>query len=355
MSKSRRNSGLSPRAVEILDAVVQLNIETGRPVSSGLVERFLLRAVSSATIRSVMKNLEEAGYLEQPHTSAGRLPTDAGFRTFVDGLRAGWSLRRHDLSKGFTGLGEPEFDPASERPADLKGLARLLCRLTDNIGIIVGPSLDTVQVLRVEVFPRTLRRLLLVLTLDNGIVRTGLIDLDRDTPAHVACEAGRLLSEKISGLTVGELRRGALDAVDLAPNPVTRCARDLAERTRDLVEEGQQGEIEYEGVTQVIEQPEFHEPEPLKALIRFIQSPRDIREALGRLGPADRNDLGVWIGGENPVGGLRRFTVVTGHLDLDGRSGMLAVVGPRRMPYQRAFRGIEILRRAAVDADVRPV
>ena len=194
-----------------------------------------------------------------------------------------------------------------------------------------------------------------MVTLDGGFVRTGLIDLDRDTPAHVAGEAGRLLSEKIAGRTVGELRRGALEAVDRVANPVTLCARDLAERARDLVAEDRQGEIEYEGVTQVIEQPEFHEPESLKELIRFIQSPRDIREALGRLGPADRDDLGVWIGGENPVGGLRRFTVLTGHLDLDGRSGMLAVVGPRRMPYQRAFQGIEILRRVAVSGGVRPV
>jgi heat-inducible transcriptional repressor len=235
----------------------------------------------------------------------------------------------------------------------LKGLARLLCRLTDNIGIIVGPSLDGIRTLRVEAFPRTLRRLLLVVTLENGTVRTGLVELDRDTPAAVMAEAGRLLSEKVSGRTVGEIRRGAVATVDLVRSPVTRCARDLAARTRELVGDGDQGEIEYEGVSHVIEQPEFHEPEPLKALIRFIQSPRDIRDTLDRLGPEGHDDLGVWIGNENPFGGLRRFTVVTGRLDLDGRAGMLAVVGPRRMPYRRAFHGIEILRRVARGTETR--
>jgi heat-inducible transcriptional repressor len=353
MDTTRSRHPLSTRAVEILDAVVQLNIETGRPVSSGLVERFLQRAVSSATIRAEMKDLEEAGYLEQPHTSAGRLPTDAGFRVFVDRLQAGWSLRRHELAPALAGLELPASVLAAQGAEGLKGLARLLCRLTDNIAIIVGPSLDDIRILRVEAFPRTLRRLLLVVTLENGTVRTGLVELDRDTPSAVMAEGGRMLSEKVAGRTVGDIRRGAVAAVDLVRSPVTRCARDLAARTRELVGDGDRGEIEYEGVSQVIEQPEFHEPEPLKSLIRFIQSPRAIRDTLDRLGPEGRDDLGVWIGAENPVGELRRFAVVTGRLDLDGRPGRLAVVGPRRMPYQRAFHGIEILRRVARGTETR--
>jgi heat-inducible transcriptional repressor len=339
---------LSPRDLEVLEAVVQLNIETGRPVSSGLVERFLQRAVSSATIRSVMKNLEDTGYLDQPHTSAGRMPTDAGFRVFVDRLQTGWTLRRHEIPAGLKDVAEANLPMVDDRGGRLKGLARLLCRLTDNIGIIVGPSLAEVRTTRVEAYPRSLRRLLLVVTLENGMVRTGLVELDRDTPAHVVSEAGRMLSERVAGKTVGEIRDGALDAVDLMRNPVSRCAVDLAKRTRDLVDGAEVGEIEFEGVGQVLEQPEFHDPEPLKALIRFIQSPRSIRDTLDRLGPAGHDDLGVWIGGENPVGGLRQFAVLTGHIDLDGRQGMLAVVGPRRMPYQRAFQGIEILRRVAL-------
>ena len=106
MNPSREPRRLSPRDLEVLDAVVQLNIETGRPVSSGLVERFLQRAMSSATIRSVMKFLEDTGYLEQPHTSAGRMPTDAGFRVFVDRLQAGWSLRRHEIPAGLNRLAD---------------------------------------------------------------------------------------------------------------------------------------------------------------------------------------------------------------------------------------------------------
>ena len=96
MPTTSHRTNLDERATAILTAIVRLNLETGRPVSSGLVERGMQRAVSSATVRSVMKRLEDAGYLEQPHTSAGRLPTDAGYRVFVDRLLAGWSLRRFD-------------------------------------------------------------------------------------------------------------------------------------------------------------------------------------------------------------------------------------------------------------------
>ena len=92
--------------------------------------------------------------------------------------------------------------------------------------------------------------------------------------------------------------------------------------------------------------PDFSDAEQLKALIRFIESPRTIREALHRLHGETRGDLGVWIGGENPIDELRPFSLMAGRFDLEGRAGILAVLGPKRMPYPRAFAGIDVLRRS---------
>lgn len=349
MNRTGRKTRLDPRALDILDAIVRLNIETGRPVSSGLVERFMRRPVSSATIRSVMKILEQDGFLEQPHTSAGRLPTDAGFRAFVDRLLAGWSLKRHETPPGLRRLADQGLKQGIDTRERLKSLAHLLSRLTDNISIIVGPTLESVRAVRIEFYPRSARRVLMVVVLENAEVRTGLVDLPEDTPPAVIAEAARLLSDRVKGRTVGEIRKGVLGAVDLVGTPVTRCAATLARRGGDLFRDSADVQIEFEGVSNILEEPEFHDPEPLKALLRFMESPGHIRESLNMLEPASADGFRVWIGRENPLGELRRFSLMTGRYDLGGRQGLLVVLGPRRMSYQRAFHGMEILRRVIVE------
>jgi heat-inducible transcriptional repressor len=344
-----RKSSLDPRALDILDAIVRLNIETGRPVSSGLVERFMQRRVSSATIRAVMKLLEQDGYLEQPHTSAGRLPTDDGFRAFVDRLLAGWSLQRHDTPPSLRRLADQGLRQGMDTRDQLKALAQLLSRLTDNISIIVGPTLETVRAVRIEFYPRSARRVLMVVVLENAEVRTGLVNLPEDTPAAVIEEAARLLSSRIQGRTVSEIRKGVLGKVDLVRTPVSRCAATLAKRGVELFRDSADVQIEFEGVSNILEEPEFHDPEPLKALLRFMESPGHIRESLNLLDPASADGFRVWIGRENPLGELRRFSLMTGGYDLGGRKGLLVVLGPRRMSYQRAFHGMEILRQVIVE------
>ena len=337
-------AALAPRSRDILDAVVRLNVETGRPVSSGLVERSLNRDLSSATIRNEMKTLEQAGYLQQPHPSAGRLPTDRGFRSFVDRLQAGWTLRPPAIPAGLRRIAEQEVPAGVEGAERIKGLARLLSRLTDNIGIIVGPSWDEVRAVQVDVIPRTARRALIVVILDNTRVRSGSVELAEPTAPAVIEQAAAILTERIAGRTVAEIRAGQWDQPDLMRTPASRCATNLARAGRELFADLEDGDLELEGIANVLDEPEFREPEPLKELLRFIESPRTIRSSLGRL-EAGEGSFGVWIGSENPVGGLRRFSVLAGGFELDGRPGRLAILGPRRMAYQRALQSLELVRR----------
>nr|MEE4267802.1 heat-inducible transcriptional repressor HrcA [Candidatus Krumholzibacteria bacterium] len=339
-------SRIDERSRDILDAVVRLNIETGGPVSSGLVERSLQREISSATIRSVMKRLEELGYLEQPHTSAGRLPTDAGYRVFVDRFQGDYALTRWTGPDPMEKMVDVGFPVAAAGPDGVRSMARLLSDLTDYISIILAPSLDTVKAVRVDLYPRTLQRVLMVVLLENAQVRTGLIELPEEYAHPVVEQAAQLLTRRISGLSVQEIRRGDLESPDLMPSPATRCAAAVARKSQAMFAETAHSEIQLEGVGKVLDEPEFRDPEPLKALLRFIESPRTIRESLGSLDQHAQGGVGVWIGQENPVGQLRSFSVLTGRFTLEGRSGVLAVLGPRRMWYQRAFRGIEVLRTA---------
>ena len=334
---------INARSLEILDAVVRLNVETGRAVSSGLVARLMTTAVSPATIRSEMKKLEDGGFLEQPHTSAGRLPTDKGYRVFVDRLRSGWALRTRVIPADMRKEARRDLDRSVGHPDRIGIMARLLSRLTSNISIIVGPSLDSVRAQRVELYPRSSTRILMVVILDNSQVRTGMVELTQPQSGTVIQQAASVISERVSGRTVAEIRGGAVDWVDLVRSPVTRCAADLLKQGKELFLDTRQGEVQLEGVANVLEEPEFGDPEPLKALLRFIESPTAIRDALDRLDKENSSAVGVWIGQENPLDELRQFSMLCGRFDLDGRKGMLAVLGPRRMWYQRAFFGIDAL------------
>lgn len=332
------------RSLEILDAVVRLNIETGRAVSSGLVERFLTRSVSSATIRTVMKNLEDAGYLDQPHTSAGRLPTDAGYRVYVDRLRAGWTLRSWSPPALLRRQVQEEIRRSLGNANQLKILAGILSRLSDSMGIVMGPSWNTVRAVRVEVYPRSSRQALIVIILENAQVRTGLVELGESVAEAVIHEASLLLTERVKGMTVGQIRRGDLAAPDLVRSPISRCAFHLAGQGQVICDGLEEEGVELGGLQNVLEEPEFLESGPLKELIRFIGSPVNIRQSLDRLDKEAGDGLGIWIGQENPLDRLRGFSIMTRRFDLDGRPGLLAVLGPRRMAFLRALQGIDMVR-----------
>lgn len=225
---------LDERSLAVLTAVVRLDLETGRPVSSGLVERSLQRAVSSATVRGVMKRLEAAGYLEQPHTSAGRRPTDAGYRVFVDHLLSGWALRRHDAPAGLQDQVRQGVRRAAGSQERLKLLAGLLSRLTHGLGIIAGPTLAEATVQRLECFRRGGGRVLMIVMLEDAAVRTGVVTLPDDPPEAVVAAAGRLLSRRVAGRTLREAAAGLPDAVDLEDTPVTRCAASTRARSSSM-------------------------------------------------------------------------------------------------------------------------
>jgi heat-inducible transcriptional repressor len=332
------------RADEILEAVVNLHIETGRPVSSGLVERYLRRAYSAATIRNIMAALERDEYLEQPHTSAGRCPTDKGFRRYVDSVVTQWPLARWAMPRDMVREVEADLTRHAGSHAMVKILAGLLCRLTSNISIILGPSWEQVRCLRVELYPKENRRLLMVLILENAMVRTTLAQSSHDLAPQTVVEAARLLSERISGRTVAEVRDLVLNSFRPGVTAASRCASELAVQGRDLFLEFESGELELEGVANVLGEPEFGEPGVLSNLVRFLESPRSIREALKLLDREADGRLGVWIGQENPVGELREFSLVSHRFPMSGREGILAVLGPRRMTYHRALSGIHTLR-----------
>ena len=338
------------REGRVLAAVVRLYSEAGAPVSSTLVATWLGGAVSSATVRADMTRLEDDGCLAKPHTSAGWIPTRKGVRRFVNEMLDGGAGAATPGS-AMVPVVERELQRSSGSPAMVKALAALLSRLTDNIGIILGPAWDTVRAERLELYPKEGRRILMVLVLENALVRTGTIAVEEEFTPPVLQDAARILSERISGLSVREIRDGALDGLDANDDQAERCARELAHQGSDLFSDVEEGDLELMGVANVLDEPEFSEPERLKKLVRFLESPRTIRSALQRLSPENEDGIAVWIGSENPIDELQPFSLVSSPFAMEGRRGVLAVLGLRRMSYDRAIQGMQVLVRSMKTLD----
>jgi len=327
----------------ILDAVVRLYSGSGQPVSSILVARWLGGRVSSATVRAVMARLEDDGLLVKPHASAGRIPTDAGFRTFVNRLLVG----DEGLVPAPAAMLRPQVEQELERSAGthamVRALAALLCRMTDSISIIMGPAWDAVRALRLDLYPKEGRRILMVLVLENALVRTGTFAVAEEYTPEILDDAARLLTERITGRTVSEIRGGVLDGLDSGPSAAGRCADEMVRLGAELFQDVESADLELMGVANVLDEPEFSDPERLKKLVRFLESPSAIRETLQRLSPENDEGLAIWIGSENPVDDLRSFGMISSPFPMAGRQGILAVLGLRRMSYDKAISGVNAL------------
>jgi len=331
------------RMAQVLAAVVRLYSRTGRPVSSSLVARWLGGGVSPATVRGDMHRLEQQGLLAKPHTSAGRIPTDAGFRRYVNQLLADESGVSPELAEARREMERRlQVEAAAVTGAVLRRLAGVLAEITGSIGILLGPAWDTVRARRLTLHPREGRRVLMVLALEGALVRTELVTGEREYPPELLAAAARLLSERIAGRTVAEIRSGVLPSLDARTSEADRCATDLVARARELFADPEPATVELVGVERVLEAPEFADPDPLKRLLRVVGSPRAVSTVLRGL-PLRERAVQVWIGSENPVDDLRPFGLVASPFGDADRHGVLAVLGLRRMPYERAIGGVQVL------------
>ena len=327
---------LSEREHDVLEAVIRTYVETAEPAGSRTIARRFGLGVSPATVRNTMSDLEEKGYLYHPHTSAGRVPTDRAYRLYVDELMspnrlsgAEQSAIRLELSAG---VGEgAAIEQLVRRAAQVVGL------LTQELGLAVAPRLDEAVLERLDLVHLGEAKILLVLTLRAAGVRTIYVDVPVAIAPGTLEVVGRVLNERLAGLTLSQLRAtlperlrdsfapGGAGAAELL-NVFMQSAEDwfAAPRSDDL----------HLGHTSVLaEQPEFASGERLRALIELTER-RDLLKRVVEVRPG-AGPLNITIGGENQDPALAGFTLVTSEYHAGTLRGVIGVIGPTRMPYER--------------------
>ena len=323
---------LSARQREVLLAVVSENIATKAPVASKHLERRYGFGVSSATIRNEMAYLEEAGYLYQPHTSAGRVPTPEAYRLYVKHIRSR-ALPQHEKASRI-------YDQECRR---LKGRPRMLMRttsqsvaaLTGYPSVVMSPSDIVERFADIGVSPVSSNNMLLSYKTDTGKeVQKLLRSPDPLTAAQIA-RLSRALRKLYRGRAIGEL--GTVTPTDLAA-AVADCnlSDTLLEALRQVVEAEEDREIYVDGTSYILEEPEFQQPDCLRELIQTLDRHALLREAL--LPAAEQWELTVAIGNQNRVKGMHRCTLIAHSYAAPGlRAGTVAVLGPMCMDYTNAM------------------
>ena len=332
---------LTAREEDVLRRVVQHFIDTAAPVGS----RALAEAVelSSASVRTTMRDLEEAGYLGHPHTSAGRVPTEQGYRMYVDDLMdvTGLSPREAGLLR----------ESVRRRLGDLEAVARdtsrMIGRLSQLLGVVLTPSLSTGVLERIEVVPLGASRVLFVLAIQGGLARTVTAEVDVEVRPDAVDAVVQRLNERLAGHTLDEIRRtGAERVQDLAADDRTGIVRVVLRDGKALFREAAPSRrAAIGGAQHLVAQPEFAQPEWVQDVVELVESEDVVVHLLEqpRLLDGDPDRALVLIGREVERGrpGGPAYSVVTAPYRLAGGVGAVAVLGPTRMDYARAVGLVE--------------
>ena len=330
-------SGMDDRATRVLRHIVEDYIATAEPVGSRTISKKMGQALSPATIRNIMADLEEAGFLAQPHTSAGRVPTGAGFRYYIDHLLMRQSLARGEIDQ-FSRAAEEGNGPADEL---VRQVSRLLSNFAHQASVVVVSSPEQ-QVLRSVTLVRAgVERVLLVAVMQGGWVQHRLIEGEAGLTGEELEKISSYLNQLAEGRTLPQLRARILAELQQEKARYDRVmGRALTMGARALADTGP-GEVYVEGRANILEQPEFADDvQRLKRILRAFEEKSVIFRLLDRA--MISRVIQVSVGSENPVEELPDISVVaSGYRQGASAAGSIGLIGPVRMDYSRVIPLVE--------------
>jgi heat-inducible transcriptional repressor len=329
---------LTERERRILEAVIQSYVETAEPAGSRTLARRFGLGVSPATIRNTLSDLEEKGYLFHPHTSAGRIPTDRAYRMYVDSLVELAPLAAQERDR----LVERILAGGSAIETVLRCAAQSVGVLTQELGVALGPRLDEIVLERLDLVRLSAERLLLVLTLRGGAMRTIFVEAPGSVADDAIAEVTVVLNERLAGLRLGEIRTTSADRLRDGVAGGRPAARELlnifvqeAETVFDVpIAPGDDGVVL--GQASVLaEQPEFASGDSLRRLIELTETRQHLAELLRQR--STKPGISITIGNEHADPRLGNLTIVTAEYRAGSLTGVIGVIGPTRMPYEKVI------------------
>jgi heat-inducible transcriptional repressor len=334
MAHEARDEALGERAQQLLRTLIESYIRDGQPVGSRALSRESGLQLSSATIRNVMADLEELGFVSSPHTSAGRVPTDKGYRFFVDTL-----LQLRPLDETASAEIRRQFETSRESSTDLIAtVSQLLSSATQLAGVVTLPRARQIPVTQIEFVGLSENRVLVVLVFNDREVQNRIIQLERHYSPDELKRASNYLNEQFRGRTLAEVRQEILRQLSEARVHMNQIMLDAIAVAQQVFEGSEDSRLEYviKGETNLMGVAELTSLEKLRRLFEAFNEKRDFLHLLDQSLKAE--GVQIFIGHESGYRILDDCSVVTApYADGDRVVGVLGVIGPTRMAYERVI------------------
>ena len=324
------NEELNDREKNILRFIIQQFILTANPVGSRNITKKYDIGFSPATVRNIMSDLEDSGFIDHPHTSAGRIPTDKGYRFYVDSL-----MDIQKLGNSEIGLINKSLETNLKETDDLLKIAsNLLSSITHQIACVTYPKLESGIFEKIQIIQLTSLRILVVITIKSGLVKTITLELNSDLKTTQLDPVQQLLNERLSGLSLKEIRdtfKERFKDFEEDQHPIIRLFVDSIDKIFKDDTRGERALIT--GAKNFIRQPEFENPESFQSVIELIEDQDIIIHLLEKSGEDEQ--VYISIGSENENEKLNEYSFISKKYQLGEISGKLGIVGPKRMEYSK--------------------
>ncbi len=330
---------LDERKYKILQAIIHNYLETGEPVGSRTISKYTDLNLSSATIRNEMADLEELGYILQPHTSAGRIPSDKGYRLYVDKMM-------EDKEREVEEMKEMLLEKEDKMDHLLKQAARVLANNTEYAAMISAPQyhqnkLKFIQLSRVEE-----NQILVVIVVEGNVIKNSMLNVAEDLSDETLLKLNILLNTHLNGLTMEEINLGMISAMKQQAGIHSEIVASVIDAVAEAIKADEDLEIYTSGTKNLFKYPELADHERASELITTFEEKQMLSELVqNSLSDEDSTAIQVYSGNETPIQGMKDCSIVTATYELDeGMKGTIGIIGPKRMDYEKVVSNLKVLK-----------
>lgn len=330
---------LDERKTKILNAIIRNYLETGEPVGSRTISKYTDLNLSSATIRNEMSDLEEMGYILQPHTSAGRIPSDKGYRFYVDHLM-------EEKNREVSEMKEFVIEHTEKMEQVLKQVAKLLANNTNYATLITAPQYHHNKLKFIQLSNVDDSHILAVVVLEGNLVKNKMLTIPEPMNNEDMLKLNMLLNTHLNGLSVEQINLGTIAVLKEKAGIHSQLVSDVLDAVAEAIGEDEDLEIYTSGTTNILKYPELSDSRRAGELLSTFEEKQQLVSLVtDRLEPEDSTGIQVYIGDEAPIQTMKDCSVVTATYELgEGVKGTIGIVGPKRMDYEKVMDNLKTLR-----------
>lgn len=339
---------LDDRKYKILQAIIQNYLETGEPVGSRTISKYTDLNLSSATIRNEMADLEELGYIVQPHTSAGRIPSDKGYRLYVDHMMKEKSDELSDKEKEINELKDFLVEKVDKVEELVQNVAKVLASNTNYATMISTPQMNKNSVKFIQLTMVEPTKILAVIVLSGNVIRNRMIDLAEEINNETVLKLNLLLNTSLNGLTLDEINLNMISKLRNQAGEYTDLVNRVIDAIAEVISTQDDVKIYTSGTTNIFKYPELSDSAKASELICTLEEKQVLSELINSSmdeGEGKGTGIQVYIGNETPINSMKDCSVVTATYELgDGMKGAVGIIGPKRMDYEKVVESLKTLK-----------